>query len=458
METALRGQRGRIIEYVDGSREEQRTDPITGKHVKMSLDIRLQARIQALLDPKLGLTRVQPWHAKEYSAQGDAAIEGEEPTVDPLRPKLGDSLNAAAVVIDISSGEVLAAVSLPTPSLRQMRDDPKSVWSDTINRPFVNRALAQPYQPGSTIKPLVLLASISAGELAPDGTISCTGHLYPGQPDRYRCWIYKHYNGITHDTVIGHAPDGAAAMSRSCNIFFFTLGQRLGPVRLVDWYERFGLGQATGCGLPEESRGRLPETSATNGTGGGLSAQDAVMMAIGQGRVEWTVIQAANAYATIARGGHALNPTLIREVEGEATRTRRSQDLHIHPQAIGVAMNGLFDAVNKQHGTAHHFSLLEHKPAIFTFQDAKVFGKSGTATAPPLREPIDDDGDGKPNRYGPPLRAGDHAWFVGFVQKPGSTRPDYAIAVIVEYGGSGGAVAGPIANQILYALKAEGYL
>lgn len=459
MENELRGQRGRIVEFVDGSQEEQRTDPQSGKHVKLALDVRLQARVQALLDPRLGLTRVQKWHAKEYSAQGDGTVDGEEPVVDPLRPKLGDELSAAAVVIDVSSGDVLAAVSMPTVGMRQMRENPDSVWKDTIRRPFVNRALAQPYQPGSTIKPFVLLAGITDNVLAPNGTIMCTGHLHPDHPDRYRCWIFKHYNGLTHDQVIGGPPDGAAAISRSCNIFFYTLGQRLGAVRLVQWYEKFGLGRAPQCGLPEAVRGRLPDLARASEPGAvGFASADAVMMGIGQGRVEWTVLQAASAYATLARGGYVLDPTLIREVEGQPPRERRSEDLRINPQAIEVAMQGLYEAVNKQHGTAHHMSLIEGKPDTFNFTGAKIYGKSGTATAPPLREPIDDDGDGKPDRYGPPLRGGDHAWFVGFVQKPGSTRPDYAIAVLVEYGGSGGAVAGPIANQILYALRAEGYL
>jgi cell division protein FtsI/penicillin-binding protein 2 len=465
-EEALRGKRGRIIEYVDDSHEEERTDPVTGASVRLALDIRLQARVQALLDPRLGLTRVQPWHAKEYSAQSANVQEGEDHREDPLKPKLGDTLNAAAVIIEVTSGDILAAVSMPTVGMKQMRENPDAIWKDTIHRPFVNRAISQPYQPGSTVKPVVLVAAITAGELVPDGTISCTGHLYSDQPDRYRCWIYKHYNGITHDIVIKHAPGGADAISRSCNIFFYTLGQRMGPLRLVDWYGRFGLGEKLDCGLPEESRGRLPSIGGPRGGGGGvttgLAPQDAVMMGIGQGRVEWTVLQAANAYATIARSGRSLSPTLVQEVDGQPHRARRAEDLHIHPQAIEVAMQGLYDAVNKFHGTAHHLSLLENQPVTFSFAPAnptvKIFGKSGTATAPPLREPIDDDGDGKPDRYGPPLRAGDHAWFVGFVQKPGSSRPDYAFAVIVEYGGSGGAVAGPIANQILYALRAEGYL
>jgi len=84
-----------------------------------------------------------------------------------------------------------------------------------------------------------------------------------------------------------------------------------------------------------------------------------------------------------------------------------------------------------------------------------VFGKSGTADAAPLKLT---QADGKPRRDDPVIRTGAHAWFIAMVQKPGSSRPDYVIAVVVEYGGSGGAVAGPIVNQILHLMHAEGYL
>ena len=76
----------------------------------------------------------------------------------------------------------------------------------------------------------------------------------------------------------------------------------------------------------------------------------------------------------------------------------------------------------------------------------------------PLRQAIDDDGDGVRDRWGAIVRDGDHAWFIGLVQRPGSPRPDFVIAVVVEYAGSGGRVAGPIANQIMHAMRAEGYL
>ena len=364
-EDVLRGHRGRILEYVDKSHEDVRVDPVAGRNVTMTLDIRLQARIQALMDPRLGLTRVQPWHAKEYSTIADVQ-PGEESTVDPLRPKLGEALNAAAVIIDIGSGEILAAVSMPTVGKRQLNDDPDSVWGDTVNRPFTNRAIAVPYQPGSTMKPVTLLACVAEGLLAADGAISGTGHLYPNLPNQYRCWIYKHYNGLTHDQVVGHPLNGAEAIARSCNIFFYTMGMRLGTAKLVIWFRKFGLGSTFDCGLPEESRGRIPSIiDAREPHRGGPS--EAIMMGIGQGRVEWTVLQAANVYATVARGGYMLAPTFIRDVQGEAPRTRRREDLHLDPRAIDIVMQGLFESVNKPYGTAHHLALLEGKPLIFDF-------------------------------------------------------------------------------------------
>jgi len=227
-------------------------------------------------------------------------------------------------------------------------------------------------------------------------------------------------------------------------------------MRLAWWMRGFGIGRRTGCGLPGESAGLLPDiASAREPHNESFSRGSAIMMGIGQGPVEWTVLQAANAYATIARGGIHVDPVLFRS--DAADIRRRREDLRITPQAIKTAMKGMDDVANARYGTGHQLVAANREP-IFNFPTAKVFGKSGTATAPPLRLPIHNEKGRVIGYEDEPVRVGDHAWFIGLVQKKDSKRPDYAIAVIVEYGGSGGAVAGPIVNQMLYALAAEGYL
>lgn len=434
-EDRLRGARGQTVSHLDTLRQ-QRHEPQAGGDVVLTVDIQLQARLQAIMDPSFGLMKVQRWHH-------------DGPRKDPLEPQPGQPLNGAAVVLDVAQSQVLAAVSIPGFSRRQLLEDPASVWNDQVNHPFVNRAVARSYQPGSTVKPLVLAAAITDRKLGLDQSIECRGHLDPQFTDRYRCWIYKSY----HST---HGPlDGAEALARSCNIFFYTLGRRLGAQRLVRWYDRLGLGKTTASGLREEVGGILPDLEKAGlPNAPGFNTSDAIFMAIGQGPVQWTALQAAGSYAALARGGYLISPSFV--MVGDAQQQQDGVDLHLDPRGIELAMRGLHDVVAQPYGSANGLTLLDHEP-IFNIQGVRVFAKSGTAQGTPLW--VDTDGDGRYSKTTDRIaRRGDHSWVICLVQKPGSIRPDYVVAVVVEYGGSGAAVAGPIANQILHALRAEGYL
>ncbi len=433
-EDRLRGVRGQVVRHLDTD-QQQRIEPLGGGDVVLTVDIQLQARLQAIMAPAFGLMRVQPWHH-------------DGPRPDPLEPQPGQTLNGAAVVLDVQQSQVLAAVSVPGFSLQQLRDDPGSVWRDHENQPFLNRTVSRPYQPGSTVKPLVLAAAMTDGKISGGETIECNGHLDPNHNDRYRCWIYKSFNS-THGPLAGRE-----AIARSCNIFFYTLGRRLSG-GLVGWYDRFGLGRSTGCGLAEEVRGDLPKLGAQGyGSVVNLSVADAIFMGIGQGPIRWTPLQAAGAYAALARGGYAISPNLV--MLGDRVEGQDGYDLELDPRGVEAAMGGLEDAVTKPYGSVHSLTLLRHEP-VFNIESVRIFAKSGTAQGVPLW--LDEDRDGRFNREVDRIvRRGDHAWTLCLVQRPGSPRPDFVVAVVVEYGGSGGAVAAPIVNQILHAMRAEGYL
>lgn len=432
-ERVLRGARGEVDRHLQ-TRTKRRIEPVAGSNIQLTIDMHLQARIQALMDPfalvdgvptGVGLTRSQPWHVKE-------------PTHKPGTPLCG-----AAIVLNVETARILAAVSVPTFTISQLDEDPDSVWSDHLNQPFVNRAFAGVYQPGSIAKPLVLNAAIVESGYTLGQTIECTGYLIPpGNIDQFRCWIFKQnpLGGSTHGAI-----DANGAIARSCNLFFYTLGRRLGAPGVNQWYARFGVGRPVDVGL---SLRRVGQARA-QGT------HEAILLGIGQGPVSWSPLQAANAYATLARGGLWISPTMI-DGPGSVNRQQRI-DLGLDPLGLAVTLAGLHDAVNQRYGTGHHITLLDGE-AVFNMDDVDILGKTGTATVRPLREPIDDDGDGKRDRWGDVIRHGDHAWFVGLVAPAGAPRPTHAIAVIVEHAGSGGAAAGPIANQILYAMRAEGYL
>jgi cell division protein FtsI/penicillin-binding protein 2 len=117
-----------------------------------------------------------------------------------------------------------------------------------------------------------------------------------------------------------------------------------------------------------------------------------------------------------------------------------------------MAMDGLRQAVNGPHATGRTLTFNDIPEPIFNAPGVQVWGKTGTATAPPIMGP---DPDGPGPATPDVIEEGDHSWFVVLA---GRDRPRYAIAVVIDYGGSGGKVSGPIANQIIHALIAEGYL
>lgn len=452
-EDHLRGLRGIVHRRLDTG-VEQREEPEPGADLELALDIRLQARVQALFAPEVGLAVVQQWHAG-WNNDGS-------PRPSPLPP--GTRLNGSAAVIDVDSGEIIALVSVPTftEGLRMGEGRRR------IDQPFVNRAVETPYPPGSIIKPLVLAAAVGEGVHHLAQGIECNGHYFDNRTIA-RCWIFREAYGFTNHSVRYGALGGETALAVSCNIYFYTLADRLGMERLSKWYNRFGLGRHPDTGLlfpqwTEESGTRLlgetggdvPTESVISDLrrSGGLRFSS-VIMGIGQGPVTWTPVQAANAYATIARGGLYRSPTLIRGQAG-FTMDRHEDDLRIRPDVVATILEGLRQSVEESHGTGHGIRYADRsQEPIINAQNVTVWAKTGTAQAPPL--PVDTDGDGQPDST---MTGLDHAWFVGLVGagERHQARPRYAIAVVLEYAGSGGRAAGPIANQIIHALKAEGHL
>jgi cell division protein FtsI/penicillin-binding protein 2 len=115
----------------------------------------------------------------------------------------------------------------------------------------------------------------------------------------------------------------------------------------------------------------------------------------------------------------------------------------------------MYESVNDRRGSSNHLVKLDGEK-VFNMPGVTIRGKTGTATA--AARWIDDNDDGTIQGYEVTKNPGDHAWFVGMVYRENAKTPSFIVAVIVEYAGSGGAVSGPIANQIFWALRQEGYL
>ncbi|MFI4917201.1 MAG: penicillin-binding transpeptidase domain-containing protein [Phycisphaerales bacterium JB060] len=455
MEHTLRGLRGVRVRRLDTG-QQLVTERTPGRDVTLTLDAMLQARIAAAMSPEVGLAVAQAWHGDPTNRRDD-----------------GQPLAGGAVVLDIDSGEVLALVSTPTVD----PDDPNPVLTrpDHVlegdwDSPILNRATSAIYPPGSIAKALTLVWAASRGEQRLHERIECTGHFLPGRPDILRCWIYRPvYGNLTHSIQLERDPDEVDALMCSCNIYFYELGGRLGYDRMVEGYRAFGVGRppldAVDCAtgilglIPQRDKNGEPIPVAPTRT-------DAVLMGIGQGPVAWSPLHAADAYATLARGGQRLGPTLVRDGTPPA-----AEDIGLEPSAVEAALRGLWLSVNDgRFGTGNHTIINGQRVDYFNAPGVSVWGKTGTAQAvatltKALRVAPDgrvvDDPDNEPpgtaTVYRPVTNRYTHAWFVGLVGPEGG-RPRYAISVMMEYAGSGGRVSAPIANQIIHALQAEGYL
>jgi cell division protein FtsI/penicillin-binding protein 2 len=436
MEPMLRGLRGRTSTRVDGGEGDfLAAEP--GSDVVLSLDAMLQARVQALLDPSLGLARVQPWHGVRGTPGG--------PTL-----AVGEPLYGAAVVLDVATGDLLAAVSTPTFTSTQMRESFAELARDDLRKPLSNRAWGVDYAAGSIVKPIIYVGAVERGLCGVDERIACDGYLIPGQPNILQCLIWKRARA-THSAVFGGPLSAEQAIGASCNIYFYTLGRRLGPRGIVDVYREFGVGSTFGLGAGAEFAGHLGMLPATpGGIAPPLEQGDAIQMGIGQGPISWTPLHAASSYAAIAKGELVVPRLILSPARDEPTQG--SSRLAAPPEALQQAMAGLWFSINNERGTGHHISTQEGmQEPIFNAPGVRVWGKTGTATAPALL--VDPDGEGPLPRQ--LARDGDHSWFVILA---GRDSPRYAIAVVMDYAGSGGKVSGPIANQIVHALIAEGYL
>jgi penicillin-binding protein 2 len=442
-EDALRGARGLVERNLERAIE-RRVEPVAGEDITLTLDIRLQSRIQALFASGSRLARIERYQLG-FDAEGN-------PRVGPL--PLGFELVGAVVVLEVATGEIVAAVSAPTLAEGALLSESRRARE----APQVFRPFDAVYLPGSILKPIIYCAGVAEGVVSTDATIECKGHFFPDRPDAVRCWTYRAAEGRlgTHGPLAGRE-----AIARSCNIYFYEVARRLGPERVSAWLGRFGVGQPFGVGIGVEVPARDGGTRLLGESGGmlpdlaQLARQRAegdrvseLLLGIGQGPIAWTPLHAAQAFATIARGGVSIPPRIVREPRIE----ERPRDLGLPPAAVAEALRGLRDSVNAPYGTGHHITLEGGvRENLFEFESIDVWGKTGTATVPPFR--LDGDGDGVAETR---VKT-DHAWFVGLVA-PRGEAPAYAIAVLLEHGGSGGKVAGPMAAAVMRAVAAEGYL
>lgn len=347
--------------------------------------------------------------------------------------RLAQEESAAAVVMDVSNGDVLAMVSHPSYDPHEFaRGISGPAWRALLansKAPLTNKAISGQYAPGSTYKMIVALAAMESG-ISPDFRVSCPGHMELGD-NKFHCWKRG-----------GHGPlDMVEALSQSCDVYFYEMGRRLGPERMADMARRFGLGSTLSIDLPGERPGLIPTRSwKLARTGKGWATGESLVASIGQGYVLATPLQLVTMTARLVNGGFAVTPHLTRDLVQERRIAERPQSSFPPvgvPQAnLAVMLRGMRAVINDPRGTAFRQRIVDQN---WTFG-----GKTGTSQVRRITEEERRVGLRKPEQV--PWRERDHALFVGYAPLE---SPRYAVSVIVEHGGGGSSVAAPIAREIL---------
>lgn len=344
-------------------------------------------------------------------------------SIDSHLQEIADSAmgekNGAVVVLNAKNGEILAMVSKPTfdPNMflgRMSSSQARKLFTDE-RYPLLNRAIQAQYAPGSVFKIIVTACALENDMLDLNDTFICDGIYWLGK-QRFICFQKEQHGQIG---IID-------ALARSCNIFFYQLGIRLGVDKLSDFAMRLGLGKKTDIDLPNEKSGLVPTRSWKKR----VRKEDwysgnTVNLSIGQGHILVTPLQIANAISAIVNGGNVFVPHIVKKMVDSSGNTKILNPkianlVPLSPQHREIINQGLEAVVNRGTGLDAYIPWM------------RVGGKTGTAQNP---------------------KGEDHAWFVCYTPVD---NPKVVVAVIVEHGGKGGLAAAPVARTILQGIDWKG--
>ena len=372
---------------------------------------------------------------------GNAVVLSIDIRLQAMVEELFGDRRGALVAIDPRNGEILAFVSKPNfdPNLFVEGIDVEN-WralNDSPDKPLLNRALRGAYPPGSTYKPFMALAALSLGKRTPQQTVYDPGFYNFGN-HRFR-----------DDKEGGHGTvDMYKSIVQSCDTYYYILANDLGVDAIHDFMSPLGFGRVTGIDLQGELRGTLPSTEWKRNAYKRKEAQkwyagETISLGIGQGYNTFTMLQLAQAEATVAAGGRRFTPHLVRAVEHYDTRTPKPvafpalAPLPLNPEHVAFIHNALY-GVTQEGTSARSFANAPYKSG----------GKTGTAQV------IEIKANEKYNASKTDERHRDHALYAAFAPLD---EPHVAVAMVVENAGFGAGAAAPIARRVFDFLLAGQY-
>lgn len=419
----------------DGIAFEDKTPVLVGKvGLETSFDEELRGRpgIKQILVNNLGYRqREEVWSppapGQNVTLTLDIDVQkAAERALLSAGPMTGPTVRGAAVVIDVRTGDVLASASSPTydPNifLGRVTEEEYQRMLDPLLRPQLNRAFYGSYQPGSTFKIVTAFAALEANQIDPHQIFYNPGYYMVG---RRRI----------DDTAPPGSYDFRDAFIHSCNSYFIEYGLRVGPQKLIEMGNRFGLGERTGVvSKGQEIPGYFPESGQRYKKDGSLWMDgDTANLSIGQGEIIVTPMQMAVLVAAVANGGKVLKPRVVATVSGEAGVSESQAfapqimaEVHLDPKNLALVRQAMWSDVMDKDGTGKEAFV----PGF------NVCGKTGTAQVH------------RPRSQGGGM---DHTtWFASYAPYE---SPRYAVIVMVESGSSGGGTCAPKAREIYKALQ-----
>jgi len=355
--------------------------------------------------------------------------------------------SGAALVMDTERGDLLVMASAPgfDPNLfvNGIGQADFDAYNLEVKKPLFHKAVTGAYAPGSTFKMMVGIAAKQAG-VEDDWSVSCSGsYFYGGRT--WHCWRAGGHGRVNLHDAIKH----------SCDVYFYQAAMRAGPDRIAAVARQFGLGQRFDVSVPNVAPGLVPDptwwrANRNEGWTGGLTLN----YGIGQGAMLLTPLQLVVMAARLGNNGKAVFPRLVREAPEFGEPRAPELMSGIEAEYLARVRDGMFGVCNEPGGTAVRAgdlglvinpetgACVEATPERSGWARAQIAGKTGTAQVRAL-------GNNRGRHYSTiEWQYRDHGLFCCFGPWH---EPRYACAVVVEHGGAGSGVAGPIAREIMRA-------
>lgn len=385
-------------------------EPVPGNHIYLTIDIVLQEQVERILGNCLdALIRTREVERMEAKLRGEYNEEMKD-----------EITGAAAVVINVNTGEPLAIASWPTYDVTTIIENYAQLL-ETPNAPLFNRALMGAYAPGSTFKPCTAIAALTEGIINTEDLVDCQGVYtrYAAEGYAPECWIWQ--QGYTHpeENVV-------TAIRDSCNYFFYTISNDLGIDKMGEVAHAFGLGVPTGVELVETTGNMSNSENHSDYTGTEWRIGDTLQAGIGQSDSIFSPLQLAEYCATVANSGTRYSASILKSIR---TYDYSKKLYEREPEVLSTVETADYNWAAVQEGMEQVVNSPYNESNYLNFIDCAwhVAGKTGTAQK---GENITND-----------------AIFICYGPYD---DPEVAVAVVVERGGSGAGIV-HVARQIMDA-------